>query len=117
AGWHGCARGRDASAEGGARGRPGGVMLVHAAFSSIGVTLALLRLAFFGRLFRYEGRSRSLAEYVRADLTSRERAGNALGQLAELPWFVRNLVVKVALATGFTPLARLVGYRSDEWPY
>ena len=44
-------------------------------------------------------------------------AGNALRQLAELPWFVRNLVVKVALATGFTPLARLVGYRSDEWPY
>ena len=116
-GAHRYAPARDDIAEWGARVRPGGVMLVHDAFSSIGVTLALIRLAFFGRLFRYEGRSRSLAEYVRADLTSRERAGNALGQLAELPWFVRNLVVKVALATGFTPLARLVGYRSDEWPY
>ena len=34
-----------------------------------------------------------------------------------LSYNLRNLVVKVALATGFTPLARLVGYRSDEWPY
>jgi predicted O-methyltransferase YrrM len=116
-GAHRYAPARDDIAGWGARVRPGGVMLVHDAFSSIGVTLALIRLTFFGRRFRYHGRSRSLAEYVRADLTARQRVRNALRQVAELPWFARNLVVKVALATGFTPLARAVGYRSDEWPY
>ena len=92
-------------------------MLVHDAFSSIGVTLALMRLVYFGGRFRYEGRTRSLAAYVRTDLSGRGRAGNALRQIGELPWFARNLIVKVALATHFTPLARLVGYRSREWPY
>jgi hypothetical protein len=70
-----------------------------------------------GGRFRYRGRTRSLAVYERADLSGGERFANALRQVAELPWFARNLVVKVALATGFTPLARLVRYRSDEWPY
>lgn len=116
-GAHRYAPARDDIRDWGRRVRPGGVMLVHDAFSSIGVTLALIRLTFAGGGFRYEGRTRSLAAYVRADLSASERVRNALRQAAELPWFARNLVVKVALATGFTPLARLVGYRSREWPY
>ena len=51
----------------GARVRPGGRMLVHDAFSSIGVTLALLTRPSFGRRWRYAGRDGSLAEYVRED--------------------------------------------------
>ena len=116
-GAHRYAPARDDIRDWGARVRPGGVMLVHDAFSSIGVTLALMRLVYFGGRFRYEGRTRSLAAYVRTDLSGRGRAGNALRQIGELPWFARNLIVKVALATRFTPLARLVGYRSREWPY
>ena len=69
----------------GARVRPGGHMLVHDAFSSIGVTLAQLRLLVAGRRFRYLGRAGSLVEYRREDLSGPERARNAARQLAQLP--------------------------------
>ena len=81
----------------GARVRPGGLMLVHDSFSSVGVTLALLRsIAFAGR-FRFEGRTGSLARYRRATLTRPERVRNAGRHLAQLPWFARNLGVKLAV--------------------
>ena len=97
--------------------RQGGTLLVHDAFSAVGVTLALLRLLTFGGRFRYVGRARSLAEYRRVRLGGRARAVNALRQLAELPWFFRNLMVKVALVLRLRPLARLLGHRSGDWPY
>jgi predicted O-methyltransferase YrrM len=105
---------RDDIRDWGARVAPGGTMLVHDSFSSIGVTLALLRLMLAGHDWRYAGRVGSLAEY------RRERpavARNALRQLAELPWFARNLVVKVAIVLRIRPLARLLGHRSDAWPH
>lgn len=92
----------------GARVAPGGTMLVHDAFSSIGVTLALAALTFRSSEWRYRGRSRSLAEYRREPLDAAARRDNLGRQLAQLPWFARNLALKVALAT------RL---RSGEWPY
>ena len=99
---------RDDIARWGERVRPGGTMLIHDAFSSIGVTLALARVLFLSSDFAYAGRTRSLAEYRRAELRGAARARNALRQLRELPWFARNLLVKVALVT------RL---RSGDWPY
>jgi predicted O-methyltransferase YrrM len=103
----------------GARVRPGGTLLVHDAFSSIGVTLALLTTLVPGGRFVYRGRVRSLAEYRRvgARLRPLERARNAGRQLGELPWFARNVLVKVALVLHARPLARLLGHRSGEWPY
>jgi hypothetical protein len=92
----------------GARVAPGGAMLVHDAFSSVGVTLALLAECVFSPGWRYAGRTGSLAEYERASLRGRERVANALRQLAELPWFARNLVVKALI------VARL---RRGPWPY
>jgi predicted O-methyltransferase YrrM len=106
---------RDDLARWGARVAAGGTLLVHDAFSSVGVTLALLRLLVFGRRFRYVGRSRSLAEYRREEVAGRDRAANALRQLAQLGWFARNLAIKLALAAGLRPLARRLG--SEEWPY
>lgn len=96
---------------------PGGSLLVHDAYSSIGVTLALLRLLLVGRELRYVGRSGSLAEYSRTALTARGRATNIARQLAQLPWFVRNVLVKVALVARARPLARALGHRGDHWPY
>jgi Methyltransferase domain len=90
----------------GGRVAPGGAMLVHDAFSSVGVTLALLAECVFSTEWRYAGRTGSLAEYER--VRPRSRARNALRQLAELPWFVRNLAIKVLIVT------RL---RSGPWPY
>ena len=94
----------------------GGTMLIHDSFSSIGVTLAIGRELVAGRRFRYVGRSRSLAEY-RADLAGGDRFGNAVRQLVELPWFVRNVGLKVLLSLGWGRLARRLGLREPEWPY
>ena len=103
----------------GARVRPGGSMLVHDSFSSIGVTLALLRLLALGGDFVYVGRERSLAEYRRVGrrLSAAERVRNAAHQLAQLPWFARNVLIKVALVLKLRPLVRLLGHRSSDWPY
>jgi len=87
----------------GARVGPGGTMLVHDSFSSIGVTLALLRHVTFGA-WTYVGRSGSLAEFRRG----RGGVPSALRQLAQLPWFARNVVVKTLI------LARV---RRGPWPY
>jgi predicted O-methyltransferase YrrM len=106
---------RDDLARWGRRVAPGGTLLVHDAFSSVGVTLALLRLLVLGGRFRYVGRSRSLAEYRREDVAGRARLANALRQLRQLGWFARNLAIKLALAAGLRPLARRLG--SEEWPY
>lgn len=94
----------------GARVPAGGRMLVHDAWSSIGVTLALLSSVVFRGGWRYIGRAGSLAVYERG-------ARNPLRQLGELPWFARNVLVKLALELRLWPLARLLGHRTRDWPY
>ena len=102
----------------GARVADGGMLLIHDSFSSIGVTAAILRHLAAGRRFRYLGRSRSLAIY-RADLGAgpSDRLANVARQLAQLPWFVRNVGLKVALVAGVGTLARRRGRPAPEWPY
>jgi predicted O-methyltransferase YrrM len=102
----------------GRRVQPGGTMLIHDSFSSVGVTLALGRELFGGRRFRYVGRSRSLTEY-RADLGAglAARAANMARQVAQLPWFVKNLSLKVALRVGLAAVLRRITGRVPEWPY
>jgi len=101
----------------GDRVRPGGTMLIHDSFSSIGVTLALITTTFFGRRWRYVGRAQSMAEYQRIDSGPAARALNLLRQMAQLPWFVRNVVIKVLLTVKLAPLTRLLGHRGSDWPY
>jgi SAM-dependent methyltransferase len=88
----------------GARVRPGGAMLVHDAWSSVGVTLALLREVVFSRSWTYRGRDGSLVEYARAP----GGAGSAARQLALLPWFGWNLVLKVLI---------VLRLRRGPWPH
>lgn len=96
----------------------GGTLLIHDSFSSIGVTMAILRELAVGRRFRYVGRSRSLTEY-RADLRPGwpARLGNAARQAAQLPWFVRNVALKVLLSLGLRKLLTRLGRRPPDWPY
>jgi predicted O-methyltransferase YrrM len=101
----------------GARVREGGTMLVHDSFSSIGVTLAQIVTLFFARDFRYVGRSRSLSEYRRERISGLSRLRNAAQQAAQLPWFGRNVVVKIAMSVGARPVARLLRHREDTFPY
>jgi hypothetical protein len=86
----------------------GAPVLVHDAFSSIGVTLGLLVHVLPGTKLRYDGRTGSLARLTVAPPGGRDR----LRMLAQLPWFVRNVLIKVALR-----LARVVGYRGTPDPY
>ena len=92
----------------GARVRPGGLMLVHDSFSSIGVTLATFRSLGLSGSFRYEGRAASLARYRREELGLADRLRNAGRLLAQLPWFGRNVLIKVAA---------VLRLRDAEWPY
>ena len=100
----------------GARVADGGTLLVHDAFSSVGVTLAILRELVLGRRFRYVGRTRSLAEY-RADLAAGSGLRNAVRQVAQLPWFVRNVALKVLLTLGWGKLLGRLGRPVPDWPY
>jgi predicted O-methyltransferase YrrM len=104
----------------GARVPAGGTMLIHDSFASVGVTLAILRSLVFGGQFVYVGRARSLTHYRRAatPLRPAERVRNAAAQLAQLPWFARNLAIKLAIVARQDRIARALGHRpGDEWPY
>lgn len=91
----------------------GDVVLVHDAFSSLGVTLALLRDAATTDHHRYVGRTGSLARFEIARPTLSDR----LRVLGEMPWFARNLVVKVLLRLRLGPLVRLLGHHDTADPY
>lgn len=86
---------------------PGGSMAIHDVYTSVFVTLAVVRSLWFGRSWRYIGRVRSLAIYERSDLPWSAVPGNAVRQAASLPWFAKNVVVKALDAVGLKRLARL----------
>jgi hypothetical protein len=116
-GAHGFGPARDDIVRWGAKVRLGGTVLIHDAFSSVGVTLALLVTTFAGGRYRYVGRSRSMVEYRVGDLRPVERLRNLLVQAAQLPWFVRNVAIKLLMVTGFSSLVRLLGHHERTWPY
>jgi len=67
------------------------------------VTFALLTTTVFGSSWRYLGRSGSLVGYRRDGLGRRERLLNSAHQLMQLPWFIRNVIVKVLLTLNSDP--------------
>ena len=100
----------------GAKVAPGGTLLIHDSFSSIGVTLALLVTLVFGGQFRYVGRSGSMTEYRRESLGPAARLLSTARQLAQLPYFARNVVFKVLIVLGLRRVTRWLG-GNGEWPY
>jgi predicted O-methyltransferase YrrM len=108
---------RDDIRDWGARVRDGGTLLIHDSFSSVGVTLALLTQLFFGGRYRYVGRSGSMTEYRRERLGPAERLRNAGRQAAQLPWFARNVVIKVLIVARLGRLTRFLGHREPTWPF
>ena len=97
--------------------RPGGDLLIHDSFSSIGVTLALVVTLFFGSEFRYLGRSQSMTHYRREPLAPGERLRNGGRQLAQLPWFVRNVIIKALILAHLGSVTRLFGHDPAMWPH
>jgi predicted O-methyltransferase YrrM len=93
--------------------RSGDSFFVHDAFSSLGVTLALLRDQATSRRHRFLGRTGSLAAFEVAP----PRAADRLRVARQLPWFIRNLVVKVLLRAGAGRLAAALGHHDLADPY
>jgi Methyltransferase domain len=108
---------RDDIVRWGAKVAPGGRMLIHDAYSSIGVTLALLTTTVPGPAFRYEGRDGSLACYRREAMRGTDRLANTARQLVPLAWFARNVLIKVLLVAHLGRVARLLGHDGETWPY
>jgi len=88
----------------------GGEILVHDCYSSIGVTLGTVAKVLLGSRYTYVDRSRSLARFVvrRPGLADRGRV------VAQLPWFVGNVFLKVLLRLR---LRRVAGWFGHHGPY
>jgi Methyltransferase domain len=91
----------------------GAPVLMHDCFSSIGVTLGILRHVLPADDLRYERRVGSLALFRIGRPARRDR----LRIVAELPWWGRNVLVKVLLRLRLRPVARLLGHASPYDPY
>jgi predicted O-methyltransferase YrrM len=91
----------------------GGTILVHDAFSSLGVTLALLRTVPAARRLTYAGRTGSLARLE----VRRPGAADRARPFREVPWWLRNLVIKVLLRLHLRGLARRLGHDLAADPY
>ena len=92
----------------------GGLIAVHDAFSSVGVTLALLQTFLGRRGFSYVCAVGSLLVLRKGRASS---AVASLRLLARLPYFGRNLLVKIALRRGWRGLCRMLGHAGDTAPY
>jgi predicted O-methyltransferase YrrM len=101
----------------GGRVREGGTLLIHDSWSSIGVTLALLTTLVWSADWTYVGRAQSMTQYRRVPVRGRGRTKNVVRQLAELPWFARNVVIKALMVARLGRLTRLLGHDGETWPY
>ena len=91
-------------------------MLVHDAFSSIGVTLALFDACAGRATGATRGRTGSLAEYRARAARPAARASRASSR--ELPWFARNVAIKVLVLAGRRRWAERLGLDpAAPWPY
>jgi hypothetical protein len=92
----------------------GSPVLIHDCYSSIGVTLGILAHVLPSRTLTYERRVGSLALFRVGAPTFADR----LRIVAEIPWWLRNVVVKVLLRLRLRRVAaRLFGHRSPYDPY
>lgn len=116
-GAHRFAPARDDIVRWGERVRDGGVLLIHDSFSSIGVTLALAVTLFFSGEFRYVGRAQSMTHYRREPVRGAARIGNAARQIANFPWFLRNVLIKALILAKLGRLTRAFGHDPNMWPH
>lgn len=91
----------------------GDTVLVHDCFSAVGVTVAVMWAAVRREPLRYLRREGSLATFV----VDHHRTGRVSDLRGELPWFLRNLLVKVLRRLRLTPLAARMGHRGPFDPY
>ena len=101
-----------------AKVRPGGDLLIHDSFSSVGVTGAIAVSLLTSPQWRYLGRSDSMTHYRREPLTTKERVRNVGRQCASLPYFVRNLIIKALILAKLGFLTQpLFKHDPATWPH
>lgn len=89
----------------------------HDAYSSPGVTVALFE-RYFGRpRGEYLGSAGSLAHIKNAPLRRGSRAISAARMLGRLPWFARNLAIKIAIRRGWGLTQRALRHSGAAYPY
>ena len=103
------------SRAGAARVAPGGTMLVHDAFSSIGVTLALLTIC----VPATGATSGGPAAWPSTSAAASPRPPRARAPRSrELPYFARNVAIKVLVVAGRRRWAERIGLDpAAPWPY
>lgn len=101
-----------------ARVTPGGDLLIHDSFSSVGVTGAIAVSLLTSSGWRYLGRSDSMTHYRKEHLGAGERVRNVGKQLASLPYFVRNLIIKALILAKLGKLTMpLFKHDPATWPH
>lgn len=94
---------------------PGATILFHDAFSSPGVTAALVE-RYFGRAGNeYVGSVGSLAQVRKTQHAARVRSATRI--VLRLPWFARNLAVKVAIRRRWPLVQRALRHEGSAFPY
>lgn len=84
---------------------PGAAVFVHDSFSSLGVTLGItVNQLRRHRSLRFQSRVGSLAHFSHEPATAKSRTRVA----GQLPWFARNLIIKVLLRLRLNVLARQI---------
>lgn len=98
-----------------ARHLPAGApILVHDCYSSIGVTIGVLVHVLPSRRMRYERRAGSMALFRVGAPSFQDR----LRIVREVPWWLRNVAVKVLLRLRLRPVAaRVFGHEGPYDPY
>ena len=92
----------------------GAPILVHDCYSSIGVTLGVLAHVLPSRRIRYERRAGSMALFRVGPPSYTDR----VRIMREVPWWLRNVAIKVLLRLRLRPVASLVfGHKSPYDPY
>ena len=86
---------------------------MHDAFSSIGVTLGILLRVLPSRDLTYVRRVGSMALFHLRP----PRVVDRLRIIRELPWWLRNVGLKILLRLRLRPVARLLGHHSRYDPY
>jgi predicted O-methyltransferase YrrM len=92
---------------------PDGEILVHDCYSSIGVTLGTLVKVLAGSRYTYVDRSRSLARFALRGPGFADR----WRVVAQLPWFVGNVSLKVLLRLRLRRVASWFGHRGHYDPF
>jgi hypothetical protein len=97
---------------------PNATVLMHDAYSALGVTRAAFRFMFGHPTFVYASSSGSLVRFQRA--TARgllSRLASAMRMIARLAWLARNLVIKASVIRGWRLVPRLLGHSDSIYPY